>query len=284
MRRILSCLAALLFLCCGCQPLGKPGATTTTAKSSVTASVSATTTRPLYINGSLQTTVSGKSSDQKTPLQPGETRRLVADDTGRYDQAYYDRAIDYFAEIAGGAEFGEVAQGYVRKWQQPIRIAVTGQATSEDRTVIEGVVSQVNSLGLLPPVTILEDSEKANVTFIFDSLNNLKRTLPDYREDNMGMFFFQEQNFVIRQATIGIVSGLTDQKSRNHLIQEEFLQSLGLPRDSEQYPDSIFQQEWTLIQRPSDMDWLLLEMLYRPELSPGMPMNKAKSILHELYP
>jgi hypothetical protein len=47
-------------------------------------------------------------------------------------------------------------------------------------------------------------------------------------------------------------------------------QILGLGRDSNRYPQSIFYQPWTLVSEYAPIDRTLIEMLYRPEVRTGM--------------
>lgn len=291
----LPALALVALLCFGGCARGQSGLTKLPGQSDPvstdspdnpphTVSRSTTSTRPLYIDGSLQTTASDEGYGSDTPPQPGETRTPFYQDLDRSDNEFHEAAIDYFGEIASATEFGDAEAGYVRKWRQPIRISITGSPTREDIDTIHNLAGQINSLNLVPHITILDDGEKgANCVFIFDSLNNLANKLPGYRADNYAMFFFDEQNHVIERSTIAVTTGMIDQPARNHLIQEEFIQSLGLGNDSERYRDSIFQQDWTVVQRPSEMDWLVLEMLYRPELSPGQSIDSAQRALRGLY-
>lgn len=288
----LTALALIALLCFGGCARGQSGLSDLPGQVSTgsigepphTVSRSTTSTRPLYIEGSLQTAVSDEGYGSDTPPQPGETRTAFYQDLSRSDNDFYEAAIEYFGEIASATEFGAADAGYVRKWRQPIRVSITGAPTREDVGTIHNMTDQINSLDLVPHITILDDGEKgANCVFIFDSLNNLAKKLPGYRTDNYAMFFFDEQNFVIERSTIAVTAGMIDQPARNHLIQEEFIQSLGLGNDSERYRDSIFQQDWTVVQRPSEMDWLVLEMLYRPELSPGQSIDSAQRALRGLY-
>ena len=56
---------------------------------------------------------------------------------------------------------------------------------------------------------------------------------------------------------------------------------LGLTNDHGLYSDSILYKEWTTVGQLSDVDWLMLNMLYDPDLSCGMSANQAYRILKE---
>lgn len=85
------------------------------------------------------------------------------------------------------------------------------------------------------------------------------------------------------EAQIGIAADVTDQRSRDHLIQEEFFGALGLLNDHDLYSDSIVYQPWTTVQQPSEVDWLMLNMVYSPLLSPGMEKNEIHRILNNAW-
>ena len=51
-----------------------------------------------------------------------------------------------------------------------------------------------------------------------------------------------------------------------HLLREELTQSLGLAKDSNRYPDSIFQASWTTTTEYSDIDKDLVRLLYHPSM------------------
>ncbi len=133
-----------------------------------------------------------------------------------------------------------------------------------------------------------KEDGKTNVTVYFDTLPNILQKVDGAREDNWGMFFFWWHNglervYEMRKSYIYIATDVTDQKARDHLIQEEFIQQLGLINDSFDYYDSIFQQKWTTTPHPNELDWLLIEMMYRPEIEPAMAGEEALQILADLY-
>lgn len=75
---------------------------------------------------------------------------------------------------------------------------------------------------------------------------------------------------------------MANQTERNYLAREEIAPMLGLAKDPDRYPTSIFQQNWTTTQSYADLDRALIEMLYRPQLRPGMGYREAVDILRTL--
>jgi hypothetical protein len=76
-------------------------------------------------------------------------------------------------------------------------------------------------------------------------------------------------------------ASLIEQK---HLLREELTQSLGLAKDSNLYPESIFQQSFsTKTTEHAAIDRDLVRLLYHPEMKIGLNRdevdNRLRSIL-----
>lgn len=219
---------------------------------------------------------------------PLAERETFYDRRAEIDPDFFIAGLEYYEEIAGFGEFSSDYDGFVKKWQEPVFVAVEGEYTEEDRATIERVVMQLNSLGLLPEIT-LQDKKDAQTTTLFDfrPLPELVKAYDWARDDNWGMFMISwygpPREYELFDAMIYIATDVTNQEDRNHLIQEEFIQSFGLMNDSFRYEESIFQQRWTTFQHPMEIDWLLIEMHSRPEITPGMPIDEAMQILADLY-
>ena len=63
------------------------------------------------------------------------------------------------------------------------------------------------------------------------------------------------------------------------MLREELTGLFGLGNDHELYADSILYQQWTTVGQLSDVDWLMLNMLYDPDLTCGMNATQAYKIL-----
>jgi len=66
---------------------------------------------------------------------------------------------------------------------------------------------------------------------------------------------------------------------RSYLIREELTQSLGLMKDSYDYPRSIFFQRFTATTEFTDLDRNLISILYREDITHGMTRDEAFSQL-----
>lgn len=186
-----------------------------------------------------------------------------------------------FAEAAFRAEYDTEGTDSLRRWEQPILIWAGGAFTEEDLLRLNSFVGELNSkVDGLPPVSIAETREKANLKIRFAPLAELGQLDSSYVEGNWGYFaFWYDEAQVIYEAGILVASDVTSQRERNHLLLEELVGALGLPNDLDNEPDSILYQSWTTTQELSALDWQLLNLVYDADLRPGMTWAQAQTAL-----
>lgn len=202
-------------------------------------------------------------------------------DIGPEIDGYTGEEIDYFAEIAFGAEFGG-ANARLRKWRQSIRIKTHGDPTAEDEATLTEVVEELDDLiGVIQ--LELTDDDDGDIDIHFAPESEFSDILSDYIPTNYGFFWvWWNASSEIVRSVILITTEQVTQQERSHLIREELTQSLGLMRDSPRFSGSIFQQAWTATTEYAPIDRILIEMLYREELTPGMTRDAALSVLSDL--
>ncbi len=194
------------------------------------------------------------------------------------------KALEAFDICAMTSEYNDSRQDRIVRWETSIKVYIEGKPTKQDRKTID---TMLLNLALrvpgLPNVTLTDDPGKSNVQIYFVREKQLKDYVPDYISGNWGYFTFNYRNDIIYQAKIGIATDKGDQTARNHLIQEEFIGALGLANDHDLYKDSILYQPWTTTQQPSEVDWLMLNMLYSPLVSPGMEKNEIHRVFNNAW-
>ncbi len=194
-------------------------------------------------------------------------------------KTYTPEEINYFLEIALGTEYS-ASSSIIRKWQGDMRIKVIGSPTSEDLKTLGTVINEINNLTSDINLKIVES--KPNVKIHFVPVSEFKRYEPNYQPGNDGYAWINwNQNNVIYSSNILIATSGINQKERSHLIREELTQSLGLMRDSFKYKNSIFYQPWTDTNQYSQLDKTVIQILYRPEIRPGMNKLEVIPILYE---
>jgi hypothetical protein len=185
--------------------------------------------------------------------------------------------LDYFCEIALGAEYGSSA-AEVRKWVQDPRIKIYGSPTETDRETVQQVIDEVN--GLQSQIVLREVSWRPNVEIYFEPESAFSRIEPNYRPTNYGFFWtWWKDTREVYKARLLIATEDVNQRERAHLIREELTQCLGLMRDSSRYPKSIFYTEWTDVTEYAPIDRAIIRILYSDAVQPGMTEDQVLDVL-----
>lgn len=254
--------------------LGVGGESGTTSADGFTSTLATTTTSPATTSTTLAgtTTVAPTTTATTTPATTSTTTSTTLP-----TRLYGPAALDCFREIAGAAEFGGDA-GVLHRWEGDLRIAVHGNPTARDLRTLDAVVADLNELIDLVEVTVVAGDPNVDIHFV--PVEDFASIEPNYVEGNLGYVYiwWDADGEVYRARILISTTGVTPQE-RSHLIREELTQGLGLLNDSWLYPSSIFYQGWTDTNRYTRLDRLVIEMLYRPELSAGMSIDEAREIL-----
>jgi len=203
------------------------------------------------------------------------------------DLTEYDfEVIDYFKEISLGFEFGEASK-ITRRWQQDMRIYIGGDPGSELLNEFKRIKTEINTLVSTDfRIEEVNDSLAANYYMFFGSKNQFDKIYPEHRdltEDNWGLFSMSwgaSQN--LSKGRMYVDTERANMVEQKHLLREEFTQSLGLARDSETYPESIFQSSWTTTNEYSELDKDLIRLLYHPLMRSGLNDFQVEELLIDI--
>lgn len=235
-------------------------------------STTTNTARPTISTSSSPTTTSAPTTTTTTTTSAPSTITTTVVTTTVATQ-YSQAALGYFGEIAFSPEFGTSAGGLV-KWTEDVRIAVHGDPTEEDIETLHDVVADLGELIDTIQIEVVDTGQNVDLHFAPEA--QFASIEPNYVPVNMGFFWvWWDGGRNITEARILVSTTGVTQAERSHLIREEVTQSLGLMMDSSSYPDSIFQQAWTETQQYSDLDEAVIELLYLPQLTPGMTYEEA---------
>ncbi len=192
---------------------------------------------------------------------------------------YSQEELEYFTEIAFGAEFGDEIP-VIKKWTADIRIKVNGEPTITDLQTINNIIDDFNEL--ISGIKIKLVDKKWNMIITFSPESDFATIDQNYVPINYGFFWtlWHDYNFVIYDASILVASADITQQERSHLIREELTQSLGLMNDSNKYKDSIFYQEWTDVTSFSNVDKAIIKLLYLKKIKPGMSKEQVLKVLN----
>ena len=228
----------------------------------------------------LLSTLLWKGTEPEAPEPESETVTTPYLPSPTLLSPYSPEAIDYFLDIALGAEYGNLSEE-IRKWDDDIRIRVSGDPTDEDMQALRQVVKEINELQQSVDVSL--DRFGANIIVYFVPESGFKDIEPHYQPGNPGFFWVHWRDHVIYKARVLLDSQSLSQEDRSSLIREELTQALGLMDVSSRYTDSIFNDYSDhFVSQYAQIDRILVEMLYREEIRPGMQQNEVQTVLYSL--
>ena len=199
----------------------------------------------------------------------------------------YDlEVISYFKDIALGFEFGSASE-VTRKWCSELKIFIGSNVSTELSEELNKIVNEIENLTTDNlSIQIVNDSSLSNYYIYFGSGEKYASIFPsqeNYINSNWGLFSVWWTNNCIDRGHMYVDIFRANNTEQKHLLREEFTQSLGLAKDSNRYPFSIFQSSWTRTLTYTDLDKDLIRLLYHPKMKTGLDVvgvdNKLREIL-----
>ena len=214
------------------------------------------------------------------PTQPLHSELYHPDYTLRQIQ-------EYFEEVVLNAEFsdGTGDSTLVQKWTEPISYRIYGKPTEEDRRILNDFLAQLNQIPGFPGFYTAEAEgiETLRIHFLEPSLFRDSFSAVVNGEDAYGAmeFWYYTDTNEIYSARIGYRTDL-DQMTRSSILLEEIVNMLGIS-DTLLREDSITYQYSNENLELSDVDWILLKLLYHPQMQCGLDARNCADVIEELY-
>jgi len=222
------------------------------------------------------TTKLAKSTTSETTLAT-TTETSTNNSTSPSNTMYNDQDLEYFFEIAFGAEYGTTT-AVLHKWASDIRIKINGSPTIEDTNTLNQVITELNSL--MGGISLSVVPSNPNVEIYFTTMEQFPSIEPNYVPGNWGFFWtWWDSSGNINKARILISIDKPNQQERSHLIREELTQCVGLMRDSSKYQESIFYEGDSITASYAPIDRVIISLLYDSRLKSGMTKDQVKNTL-----
>ena len=219
-------------------------------------------------------------------------------------ECHDEEALEYLLAIAFGDDEQSNSLDKITKWIGAVKImphwlnnagfdesGSIPEIVSSDIATLEGIIDELNSLTdnvffSLRSASSSWNINDADIHIFFTTTSRYAIINPDMANspcDIQGTNYpvcpasfisYYNNNGKIYQASV-LVERSFSGNTRKHLIREELTQSLGLPKDSLKYPDSMFYDNWTTTTSYSDIDKKIISMLYYPPVGPGMTRNEV---------
>ena len=212
-----------------------------------------------------------------------------AQTTPHWQQSQYIE--NSFYDIALKNEY-DTKQTKIRKWNQPLKIYIDHQVGDSDLhlRILKMHLSQLNQITHLP-IKYVKNKEQANLkVFITRSkyVNNIISTeispmsVKQLRNAVCLANIQQNKHSEIIKALV--IIPVDRARMHGKLIScfvEELTQVLGLPNDSKSVYPTIFSDK-NIYKLLTGLDYLLLKILYTPEVKAGMTQEEVKPIIAKL--
>lgn len=196
--------------------------------------------------------------------------------------------LTYFEDVVLQIEYTDDTDNAsrVQKWLTPITYRVLGEPTEEDLQVLQDFCSQLNALPGFPGIHEAEVGYVESMTISFLGPEEFREGFSDVvnGEDAWGavQFWYYTDSNELYEARIGCRTDIK-QQYRSSIILEEIVNGIGLS-DTELREDSIVYQYSNDSLALSDIDWLILELLYHPDIQCGMTAEECRAVIESLYP
>lgn len=198
-----------------------------------------------------------------------------------------DQIWEYFEEIVLHMEYtdGTGDASLVQKWEAPIYYCIDGAPTDEDNAVLMDLFAQLNEIAGFPGIYPSSDWEPVNLTIHFLNADDFSAEFSETvnGEDAYGatQFWYYTETNEIHTANVGYRTDI-DQTTRTSILLEEIVNMLGIS-DTVLREDSIVYQYSNDNTALSDVDWVILKLLYDPAIQCGMNGESCRKMIEELY-
>lgn len=228
------------------------------------------------------------------------------------DQYTKEQVLDFFETVALQAEYSSedmpllsnngssdaviatVTTHPLVKWtQDTIYYTINGEKSAPDTvTIIRKVITDLNEIPNLPEILPADEEHSADLTIEIgtqiaiqslqqtqsNGFNTIAYDLTDYHITRGAVYLYpmeiNDTNMPANTNNSTTTMYLTRNRI-NHIITEELTQTMGLPNDCTDYPESILDDDANEATSLSDLDKLILIMMYSDKFTNGMSAEDA---------
>lgn len=194
-----------------------------------------------------------------------------------------EEVIEYFREVVLSAEFvngGDPSK--VQKWDIEILYMIHGEMTTKDREVLDSFTRWLNEIEGFPGIRETTVDAEANLHIHFCPADHFATILgEDYRGLDGGVTFWYDYDRIY-QGTICVRNDM-EQELRNSVLQEEIYNGLGPVQDTDLRTDSLIFSGFSMPQSMTEVDELIMKLLYHPQIQCGMDAQQCEAVIRQLY-
>lgn len=194
--------------------------------------------------------------------------------------------IGYFNEVCLDAEFENAGDSsLLQRWAEPIYYVLHGTPTDADLEIFHRFCDELNSIygfpGIFPAREDMPQLTNLNIHFCTEA------EMLDILGENFvgcdgGVTFWYNGINEINDAVICYRTDI-DQEVRNSVILEEIYNGLGPVQDTWLRQESLIYAGYSTPQWMTNIDKVILQLLYHPDLACGMHADACAQVIRELY-
>ncbi|MBR4888437.1 MAG: DUF2927 domain-containing protein [Clostridia bacterium] len=227
------------------------------------------------------------SSEPETSLESSETPVSSEEHSTLYIPGLsVEDVILYFNEVCLDAEYVNTGDAtLVQKWTGPICYELYGDYTAADADLVKALAGILNEIEGFPGMyqSSGEDYPVLRISFYTaEDLMAQMGSVVNYETVDGAVEYWYDGENQIYDARIGIRCDI-DQYLRNSVILEEIYNGLGPIQDTWQREDSIAYAGYSEPQWPTEVDLLILKLLYHPDMLCGMDAAACEDVIRSLY-
>lgn len=193
------------------------------------------------------------------------------------------QVLTLFDEVALKSEYTDTtgthpSHNLVRWADRTITYSVIGEDISEDiYTAIADALVELDDISYTPSFQLDETGNGALQIYVGGETAN--QMLSRYNATGLSTISYDKTVGSIVKGTIYLQDQYQTPSRTKHVVLEELTQVLGLVNDTVEFQDSIFYDGFSSLTQLTDIDKLLIEMLYSDAVKPNMTPPQCKANL-----
>lgn len=191
--------------------------------------------------------------------------------------------IRFFNEVCLDAEYMDGGDAsLLQRWEEPVYYQIHGEYTDTDQATFESMVAWLNTVEGFPGIFPATDFSLPNLAVYFCSESELVEKMGENYSGCDGAVTFWYSDNMIYDEIICYRNDI-NQHTRNSVILEEIYNGLGPVQDTDLREDSLIYAGFSEPQWMTEIDELILKLLYHPLMEPGMNAAECETIIRQLY-
>lgn len=201
-----------------------------------------------------------------------------------YSDSYtVEEVITAFDEVVLTSEYssGDGDVSLVQKWVDPIYCKINGYRNS-DLVILENLFQKLNEIEGFPGIYRSDNSFQVTIDFYDDSQFYAQMGhIVNSSADGAVQYWYDTQSNYIYEGCVGYRNDM-DEDVRESVLIEEVINMLGIT-DTQTRDDSITYQYSSTNTKLSEMDWIIVKLLYHDDIRTSMNAEECHEIIKKLY-